>query len=180
MQSKLNCWLDRSSPFSVLAPLQVELLHEHPNVLQIYDMIPTSLSKEIIKSAQKTNLSRSQVHGKDGTMRKLVSASRTSSSTWIHESEEILSTLSRKVYPRLESLLSLDLKSRGALETFQVSSYNPCGHYNPHHDNILTTKVHLPGSRYCKTLFNFEGYFLKIFSRHLRKWTKMSWTKETA
>lgn len=154
-QKNLVCWLDRRSPHAILLPIRVELLHEKPQVLQIYDILPASLSSGII-SATSATLSRSRVHGSRSESHKLVSAQRTSSSTWMHDAK-VLKKMG-VIYTRLQSLLGLDLKSKGACEHFQVSSYNSCGHYNPHLDNILKSKVIL-FVFWCKIrsklLFNF-------------------------
>lgn len=117
----------------------MELLHNEPRVLQIYDVISSNLSEEIIAAAEKTSIGRSKVHGKGSDTHGAVSASRTSASTWI-QNDKVLKRV-EKIYPRLQNVLGLNLLSPGALEEFQVSSYKTTGHYNPHLDNILTPDV---------------------------------------
>lgn len=112
----------------------MEVLHNDPQVLQIYDVLSNELIDDILFQAR-PSLSRSKVHGQATKGQKIVSASRTSTTTWIQNANTI-SKLS-VVYQEIESLLKINMKTKDALEDFQVTNYGITGHYNPHQDNIL-------------------------------------------
>jgi len=119
-------------------PLKVEQLHETPEVLQIYDMLPKPLIAAIKQDAS-GSFSRSKVYGRATEAHKTVSAIRTSFTSWI-KSPSVKRDLAA-VYKKLGSLLKIDFTAKEACEDLQVTKYDITGHYNPHLDNLMTPEV---------------------------------------
>ncbi|ODM95923.1 Prolyl 4-hydroxylase subunit alpha-2, partial [Orchesella cincta] len=158
--SRLNCWFEKKQPLNIISPLKVEMLNRQPSVLQFYDLLSEKTSGKIVESARST-LGRSQVYAKSHPDSKMISQSRTSTSTWLKDDRSSKLKEIMMVYRKIEAYTGLNIIENGASEDLQVSCYGIAGHFNPHLDTIFNSveRKHLNkeelhrGDRYATLMF---------------------------
>ncbi|CAG7786992.1 unnamed protein product [Allacma fusca] len=130
----LKCWYETKSPHFLLDPLKVEMHHRNPPVLQIYEVLPDWMISRILAKAS-PSMVRSKVQGTLEN-KEIASAVRTSTTTWLPESED---KILKRIPQRVELLTGLKVTEPGSAEDLQISSYGIGGHYNPHFDTLFDT-----------------------------------------
>ncbi|CAL8077996.1 unnamed protein product [Orchesella dallaii] len=157
---QLKCWYGNKQPLNILSPLKVEILSRQPPVLQFYDLLSERITHKVLESARST-LGRSQVYAKTHPDSKMISSSRTSTSTWLQDDTRSKLKEITGVYRKLEEFTGLNILQNGASEDLQVSCYGIAGHFNPHLDTIFNSveRKHLTkeelnrGDRYATIMF---------------------------
>lgn len=84
--SHLKCYLDkRSNIIHHLSPLKIEVFHETPQIVVIYDFMSNS-ELDAIEAATFYNLKRSRIQFvRNGSLDSEPSIIRTTSQTWLHD-----------------------------------------------------------------------------------------------
>lgn len=135
-----KCWLETKLPLLTLHPLKIERHSLHPVILQFHDLISSRTIDKILMSAT-VSMSRSQVHAKADQDNKVISAARTSSSTWLKDGATSTFKQLQAMYRRIEDFTALRIRPKDASEDLQVSCYGIAGHFNPHLDTVFSSVV---------------------------------------
>jgi len=146
--AKLTCRLDhRNHPFLYLQPVQVEMIHDSPEILLFHNIVAPSELEEI-KRLGNPLLARSQVMGGRGGSNE-VSSTRTSKTGWLDDqSSPVVNRLGR----RIAMVTGLHTETaKDDAEMLQVANYMNGGHYSPHFDYVMKDKdpdhmIYLPYS----------------------------------
>ena len=84
--ANLKCWTDPKFPKFVLDPIKIEMLHDEPRILQIYEVLSDKMIEHILEMAA-PSMARSRVQGSSENQ-EIASPVRTSATTWMPESED--------------------------------------------------------------------------------------------
>ncbi|CAL8109204.1 unnamed protein product [Orchesella dallaii] len=132
--TKYKCYLDKtSSHMRIISPLKMEVYHNDPQIVVIYDFLSESEIEEI-ESATFYKLKRSvtQFFHK-GSLHAEPSIIRTTAQTWIYDLGHPQFDYLGK---RIASVTGYSLSGATSAEELQVASYRPGGHYSLHTDAI--------------------------------------------
>ena len=101
----MKCWRDPKFPTFVLDPIKIEMLHDDPRILQIYEVLSDKMIDHILEMAA-PSMARSRVQGSSESQ-EIASPVRTSATTWMPESEDYLMA---KIPRRVQALTGLRVR----------------------------------------------------------------------
>lgn len=118
-----ECYVIQLEKNPSLAGLKVEVVKSKPRIVRIHDIVSQNEAAEI-RSMASTNLTRSGVQGRNGTV---PSEYRIAKSAWVKGPTAV------RVEQRLSNILGL---STAETEAIQVVNYGLGGYYGPHLDAL--------------------------------------------
>ncbi|XP_078577783.1 prolyl 4-hydroxylase subunit alpha-3-like isoform X1 [Branchiostoma floridae x Branchiostoma japonicum] len=124
----LTCRHVRTSPYTYLSPVKMEVLHEGSPLVVLYHDVITDKEVQKIRDMALARMERSPVVADDGG--NMFSKTRVSETGWLFDTEH---TVIAKLSRRVEYITGLDVNWPYG-EAFQVLNYGLGGFYEPHVD----------------------------------------------
>ncbi|KRZ67945.1 Prolyl 4-hydroxylase subunit alpha-2, partial [Trichinella papuae] len=127
-RSHLYCYYKRDTPFLILAPIKVEVMHWKPKIV---------IFRQVI-SANEIALRRATVHNKETGQLEHASY-RISKSAWLKEHEH---PVVERIVKRIHDMTNLNMETA---EDLQIANYGLGGHYDPHFDHARIANYGIGG-----------------------------------
>ncbi|KRZ67941.1 Prolyl 4-hydroxylase subunit alpha-2, partial [Trichinella papuae] len=151
-RSHLYCYYKRDTPFLILAPIKVEVMHWKPKIV-IFRQVISANEIAVLKTLAYPRLRRATVHNKETGQLEHASY-RISKSAWLKEHEH---PVVERIVKRIHDMTNLNMETA---EDLQIANYGIGGHYEPHFDMSTRDEVdpyeHGHGNRIATALFYKE------------------------
>ncbi|KRZ08256.1 Prolyl 4-hydroxylase subunit alpha-2 [Trichinella zimbabwensis] len=132
-RSHLYCYYKRDTPFLILAPIKVEVMHWKPKIV-IFRQVISANEIAVLKTLAYPRLSRATETGQ------LEHASyRISKSAWLKEHEH---PVVERIVKRIHDMTNLNMETA---EDLQIANYGLGGHYDPHFDHARIANYGIGG-----------------------------------
>ncbi|KRZ08257.1 Prolyl 4-hydroxylase subunit alpha-2 [Trichinella zimbabwensis] len=136
-RSHLYCYYKRDTPFLILAPIKVEVMHWKPKIV-IFRQVISANEIAVLKTLAYPRLRRATVHNKETGQLEHASY-RISKSAWLKEHEH---PVVERIVKRIHDMTNLNMETA---EDLQIANYGLGGHYDPHFDHARIANYGIGG-----------------------------------